>query len=353
MKMGKFGEQWILRSIVARAGIGVFGLSIVACSASSVNDAQDTTQCADAKSVCIGLVIESGSVDDGAFHAAAWDGVQEAALTAGATAEFLESTDPLTYAQNIQDFAERGFDVIVTTGVSAPLITRDAALRYPESHFIGVSQDMSNGPENATGLVFRDDQAGYAAGYLAGLMTKTGVVGAVLGSEEVVPLKRFGEGYRLGVLDARPDATVLMNYNNANPDSFNDPAWGGATARQQIAQGADIIFGAGGTTGIGAMVAVAELPGAGSSLYCIGIDVDQYESVPEARPCLLTSAEKKIAQGISEITKLVIEGSQVPSNFLGETGLAPYHDLDDRVSEDVKQRVEGVIQKLRDGRLLN
>jgi basic membrane protein A len=328
-------------------------MMLAACASSPLGDASDgsTEQCAEAENICIGLVVESGTVNDGAFHAAAWAGVQEAAQATDAIAEYLESTDAATYAANINDFAERGFDVIVTTGVGDPQATRDAAASFPDSHFIGVSQDMVGAPANATGLIFQDDQAGYAAGYLAGLMTKTGVVGAVLGSEDVTPLKRFGEGYRLGVLAARPDATVLMDYNNTNSDSFNDPSWGEATARRQIELGADIVFGAGGTTGIGALVAVAAEPGAGTTVLCIGIDVDQYASVPEARPCLLTSAEKKITQGVSEVAKQVIQGSTIPSNVVGQTGLAPYHDLDDTVPADVKQRVDAVIAGLRNNEI--
>lgn len=318
-------------------------------SATSESAVPETASCADPNTFCIGLALESGVVDDGAFNAAAWQGVQEAAAATGGVAEYLESTDSGSYAANLDDFGARGFDVVVASGVSQPETTVEAATAHPNTRYIGISQDMANGPANATGLLFRDDEAGYAAGYLAGLMTKTGTVGAVLGSEDIIPLKRFGEGYRLGALAARPDATVIMSYNNESADSFNDPAWGAATAAQQIADGADVVFGAGGTTGIAALEAVAQSPVAGTSMFCIGIDVDQYETVPGARPCLLSSAEKRIAVGVRDLITVIHAGDMPEQNVEGEIGLAPYRDLEAQVPDSVKQKVDAVVAGLIDG----
>ena len=325
-------------------------LFIAGCSSQSTTSEGESSQsCGDPNEFCIGLVLEAGVVDDGAFNAAAWQGVQDAAAATGGVAEYAESTDPSNYAANLAGFAERGFDVVVASAVGQPQATIDAAIAHPETAFVGISQDMTDGPANTTGLVFRDDEAGYAAGYLAGLMTKTGVVGAVLGSEEVIPLRRFGEGYRLGALAARPDATVIMSYNNDSSDSFNDPEWGAAAAAEQLAQGADIIFGAGGTTGIAALTTVASAPGAGTELFCIGIDVDQYQTVPEARPCLVSSAEKLISAGIAEVITAIHGGTMLDRNVEGEIGLAPFYDLESQVPATVQQQVDAVVQGLIDG----
>jgi basic membrane protein A len=349
---------------VARAGhtlwaaVGAASMLLVAGCSSASTSSNDTTttpavtaaeSCSDAGAFCIGLVLEAGTVDDGAFNEAAWRGVQEAAATTGGVAEFLESSDAASYAANLADFAARGFDVVVASGVGQPEATVDAATSHPDTRFVGISQDMTEGPANTTGLIFRDDEAGYAAGYLAGLMTRTGTVGAVLGSETVLPLKRFGEGYRLGVLAARPDANVIMAYNNDEADSFNDPAWGAAAAAQQIADGADVVFGAGGTTGTAALEVTAEAPGAGTSLFCIGIDVDQYLTVPQARPCLLSSAEKRIASGVRDVIIEINSGKTLDRNVEGAIGLAPYHDLEAQVPDGVKAKVDEVVSGLIDG----
>ena len=332
-------------------------LLVVGCSSPSTSEAPsptgstaiDSASCADPETFCIGLALETGVINDGAFNAAAWQGVQEAAAATGGVAEYLEPTDDQSYEAILNDFSSRGFDVVVTTGVGQPETTVKAATEHPETQYVGISQDMTDGPTNATGLLFRDDEAGYAAGYLAGLMTQSGTVGAVLGSEKVIPLKRFGEGYRLGALAARPDATVIMSYNNDSADSFDDPEWGAATAAQQMAAGADLIFGAGGSTGIAALEAVAGSPGAGTSLFCIGIDVDQYETVPQARPCLLSSAEKRIAVGVRDLIVQIHAGAALAQNVEGAIGLAPYHDLAGQVPDSVKAQVDAVVAGLDDG----
>jgi len=140
-----------------------------------------------------------------------------------------------------------------------------------------------------------------------------------------------------------------MDYHTIEGDSFNDPEWGADTARAQIAQGADVIFGAGGTTGTGALIAVAESPGAGESLFCIGIDVDQYLTVPEARPCLITSAQKMIAESVADAAIGALAGTDLPATVEGSTGLAPYRDFEDRVPSEVRDRVAEVLEGLKDG----
>ena len=140
-----------------------------------------------------------------------------------------------------------------------------------------------------------------------------------------------------------------MSYNNDSTDGFNDPEWGASAAAQQIADGADVVFGAGGTTGIAALETVAQLPGAGTSLFCIGIDVDQYETVPNARPCLLSSAEKLIANGLSDLIIAIHAGESPARNVDGEIGLAPYHDVEGQVPDSVKEQITAVVTGLVDG----
>jgi basic membrane protein A and related proteins len=357
--MAKSGVRWL--ALGAACALLVAGCSSAAptesspesgpteSSSESPSATEASEPCADPETFCVGLVLESGFVDDGAFNEAAWEGVRDGAIATDAVVTYLESTDASSYAANLDDLGSSAYDVVVTTGVDRPGLTVDAATAHPQTRYIGISQDMSGGPANAIGLLFADDEAGYLAGYLAGLMTQTGTVGAVLGSESVVPLKRFGEGYRLGALAARPDATVIMSYNNDSADSFNDPQWGATAAADQIADGADVIFGAGGTTGIAALETVAQSPGAGTTLFCIGIDVDQYETVPQARPCLLSSAEKLISEGVSALILDIHAGADVGQNVEGEVGLAPYHDMASRVPESVKLRMAEIEAGLSDG----
>jgi len=308
----------------------------------------DDSDCGAEENICIGLVTDTGKVDDKSFNQAAWEGTQLAAEQVGAFSKYIETVDPKDYANNIGQFASKDYDTIVTVGFLMAEATVAAAAEYPEIDFIGVDQFQGEEVANLTGLVFNEDRAGYAAGYLAGLMTQTNKIGAVLGTDVVPPVKLFGEGYKVGAQAANPDVEVTLVYHEPD-NAFNDPEWGAAESRKQLDQGADIIFAAGGNTGNGGLIEIAKDSGAGSTVFCIGVDVDQYNTVPQAAGCLLTSAEKKLVSGTEELVLLSYDGAFPGGNFFGPTGLAPYHDTEGAVPDDVKAQMEEVIAGLADG----
>jgi len=247
-------------------------------------ETMDDSNCAAPENYCIGLVTDTGKIDDKSFNQAAWEGTQLAAAEVGGFTKYVETTDPKDYQSNIEQFASKDYDTIVTVGFLMAEAATAAAAEYPNVNFIGVDQFQAAEVPNLTGLVFSEDKAGYAAGYLAGLMTQTNKVGAVLGTDTVPPVFLFGEGYRNGVAAANPEAEITIVYHEPN-NAFNDPEWGAAEAKKQLTQGADIIFAAGGSTGNGGLIEIAKAPGAGTTTFCIGVDVDQFFTVPQAEGC--------------------------------------------------------------------
>ena len=105
-------------------------------------------------------------------------------------------------------------------------------------------------------------------------------------------------------------------------------------------QGADVVFGAGGQTGNGALQEVAAAVTAGGTLYCIGVDTDQWETLPAAHPCLVSSAVKQITPGVVDlIGKFAADGTMTAGNQFGPAGLAPFHDFEDKVPQEVKDKL--------------
>lgn len=311
-------------------------------------ETMDDSNCAAPENYCIGLVTDTGKVDDKSFNQAAWEGTLLAAAEVGGFTKYVETTDPKDYQSNIEQFASKDYDTIVTVGFLMAEAATAAAAEFPNINFIGVDQFQAAEVPNLTGLVFSEDKAGYAAGYLAGLMTQTNKVGAVLGTDTVPPVKLFGEGYRNGIAAANPEAEITIVYHEPN-NAFNDPEWGAAEAKKQLTQGADIIFAAGGNTGNGGLIEIAKAPGAGTTTFCIGVDVDQFFTVPQAEGCLLTSAEKKLVQGTADLVLLAYEGAFPGGNYVGNVGLAPYHNSEAAVSAEIQDQVTAVIAGLEDG----
>jgi basic membrane protein A len=181
-------------------------------------------------------------------------------------------------------------------------------------------------------------------------MTKKNIVGQVLGTPIVPPVEAFGVGYIKGARDQKPGVRALSACHPGGlARGFTDPDWGKATAIQMMDQGADIIFAAGGNTGNGGLLAIAERAATGA--LGIGVDTDQYNTLTQARPILLSSAMKLITPGVANLIKGVRDGTFKGGNQVGEVGLAPYHDTESKVPADVKSKMQQLDTEVKAGRV--
>lgn len=341
------------RSSLLVIGLLLLALLLVACGGDTApaegdagGDEAAKGDCSSEEVFCVGLVTDVGEVDDKSFNQSAWEGAQNTASELGAQIEFIETKDAKDYGPNIDLFAQDGYDVIVTVGFGMGEATAEAAEKYPDVNFIGVDQFQGEAKDNLTGLIFNEDKSGFLAGALAGLLTESNTVAAVLGTDLVPPVVAFKEGYEAGAKHVNPDVNFISTYHPGGMDvAFTDPEWGASTSKQAIDQGADVVFAAGGKTGNGGLIEVAGTEGA----YCIGVDTDQWLTVPEAHSCLVTSAMKLITPGVFDLVKLAQDGEFPGGNFIGPVGLAPFHDHDGKVPQEVKDALEEIDAGLADG----
>ena len=299
----------------------------------------------------VGLVTDVGKVDDRTFNEFAYKGMMRAVEAFGLEGAFIETQQPTDYEKNIEQFVLAGYDMIVTAGFMMGDATQKMAQKYPNVRFAIVDFAYDPPVDNILGLVFAEDQAGFLAGALAGLMTRSRVVGIVAGVA-IPPVIRFREGYEAGVRHVCGDCEVLGVYI----DSFIDPARGKTAALSQLDEGADVIFGAGGPTGSGAILGAAQ-----AGAWVIGVDQDEYLTTfkqgraPGANK-ILSSAMKRVDTAVYGAVERAVQGS-----FAGGTqvfdargegvGLAPFHDADEAVPEAVKTRLREITTELRAGRL--
>lgn len=316
-------------------------VSLPACAPAEVN-------CASEDVFCVGLVTDIGKINDRSFNQSAWEGVQRAQSELGSVVQYIETADRRDYAKNIAAFGDEDYDVIVTVGFTVGEATAAAAATYPDVHFIGVDQFQEEVVDNVAGLNFPEDHAGFLVGALAAWMSQNNRIGAVCGTDEVPPVWRLGEGYKAGAgyadsLSGR-NTQVLVVYHSDDDQAFLDPEWGETTAQSMIGQGADVIFGCGGLTGNGAIIAAAQ-----ADAYVIGVDTDQYYTLPEAAPRMLSSAVKLITPGVFDLIKLSHDGAFPSGNYFGQAGYAPYHDLENEVPVEVQEIMEQINAGLLDG----
>ncbi|HEU5088857.1 MAG TPA: BMP family ABC transporter substrate-binding protein, partial [Roseiflexaceae bacterium] len=226
--------------------------------------AAPTTGTGSGETFRVGLVTDVGKVNDGTFNQYAYEGLKRAESELGVETAFIETQAQTDYLKNIDQFASQGFDMIVTVGFLMGDATKEAAAKYPDIEFAIVDNAYDPPLPNVEALVFAEDEAGYLAGVLAASVTKSGTVAAV-GGVEIPPVQKFLLGYENGAKSVNPDIQVKRVYI----DSFTDRARGAEAARSFIAEGADVIFGAGGQTGSGGIQAAAQ-----DGVYVIGVDQD-------------------------------------------------------------------------------
>ena len=304
---------------------------------------------------CVGLVTQVGRVDDQAANQSAWDAIQQAKSEGLADKiDVIETIDYRDYEANLRVFAEAGYDVLVTVGNDVSAATYKIAALYPEVYFIGADQrssaDQDNLP-NLVWLVFPEDHLGFLAGALAAAMTQTGKVGAVCGSDVWPPMKSYGDGFMAGVLYINPDVKATVTYHNevSLNASLNDPGWGASAANSLLDEGADIVFGTGGTTGSSALESAAS-----RGAFVIGADIDQYFALPAAAPRMLTSVLKLVKPGVFNLLKAARDAVDNMSAFregiyFGQIDFSPYHELDRLIPATVKQQMAALLKDLISG----
>ena len=334
-------------------------LLLAACPAPATIPAADTdagaadTDGSAAGQFKVGLVTDVGRVNDRSFNQSAWEGVVAAAEGLGLAEDdikYIETQDAKDYADNIQQFIDAGYNVILSVGFALGDATTAAAKDNPDVNFIGVDQFQGETIPNLAGLIFNEDHSGYLAGVLAGSLSQSGTIAAVLGTDLVPPVVAFNEGYVAGAKSVNADIKVISTYHPGEiSQAFVDPEWGAATAKQALDQGADVIFGAGGSTGNGALQEVATAAGAGESVFCIGVDTDQWNTVPAAQPCLVSSAMKLITPAVIELVNMANDGTFPGGNYLGDADLAPFHDFEDMIPQELKDLLEATKAGLIDG----
>jgi basic membrane lipoprotein Med (substrate-binding protein (PBP1-ABC) superfamily) len=300
-------------------------------------------------SVC--LVTDLGRVNDGTFNQYAYEGMVRAAEDLNLDTKYIETQAQTDYEANINTCVDEGFDAIVTVGFLIADGTAAAAAANPDVYFIGVDQFHANPLPNLVGIQFREDQAGFLVGALAAQMTQTGKIAGVYGID-IPPVKKFRNGFEQGARYINPDIELAGVYI---PD-FVAPQLGAEAAEQFVADGFDVIFGAGGPTGSGGIVRAAEL-----GAMVIGVDQDEWfttfgEGETPGADKIITSALKRVDQGVYDMIALLAAGEPLPEGSLylmdaavSGVGFAPAHDA--VVPEEVTASVEEILAMLASGEL--
>jgi basic membrane protein A len=265
-------------------------LALAACGGDDGGSAGTTTS-SDVETIQVGLITDAGQLNDRGFNQLAYEGLKRAMKQPGIEGRVIESKSANEYVPNMTVLARRGYDLIIGVGFAQGDAINTAATKFPETKFVIIDVDqasLKNKPANVVGMLFREEEAGYLAGYLAALAAqrKGGkpVLGTIGGFKEP-PVDRFIAGYQAAAKDVLPNAELLNGYSS----DWEDQAKCKELALNQIARGAQVVFQVAGGCGLGALDAARE-----RKIWGIGVDADQSFLGPH----VLTSAMKRVDEGV-------------------------------------------------------
>jgi basic membrane protein A len=337
---------------MALAGCAALALGVAACGSSdnnSTSSGSSTTSSSapKGKPIKVGLVTDIGGLNDRSFNHLAYVGLQRAQKELGIKGRVLTSKSAADYIPNLTTLAQQKYDLIISVGFLMADATAQVAKQVPTGHFAIIDADattMKGKPTNVEGLLFKEQQAGYLTGYLAGLYAKDNNIKVIssVGGQKIPPVDHYIAGYQAGAKAAFPGIQTLNGYSQdfVAQDKCKE------IALNQIAKGSGVVFQVAGQCGLGALDAAKEKGKQG-----IGVDADQ----GYLGNYILTSAQKKVDVAVFNAIKAAqagqFQGGQDITNQLSNNGVG-YGTLN-AVGQKYKAQIDKVKQDIVDGKIKN
>jgi basic membrane protein A and related proteins len=273
-------------------------LGIAACGGDDDDDSggsNESSSESSGKSIKAGVVTDIGGLNDRSFNFLANKGLEDAESELGVEGRVFLSKSNGDYIPNLTTAAQQQEDLTISVGFLMGEATATVATKFPKNNFAIVdfsAAALKGKPKNVEGLLFKEQEAGYLAGYLAGLWAKDNNADTVstVGGQKIPPVDHYIAGFQKGATDANPSIKTL----NAYSQDFVDQAKCKEIALNQIAQGSKVVFQVAGQCGLGALDAAKE-----KKVQGIGVDADQSYLGPH----ILTSALKKVDVAVFDAIK--------------------------------------------------
>ncbi len=311
--------------------------SVFANGASETSAAAGTTATSGAvttgEGLMVGMVTDSGTIDDRSFNQGTWEGVNRAAQELGLTATYLRPNGTTTgdYTTAIYDLYDQGYRFIACPGYLFEDAIKEVQASGDCDDLMLVIFDSNLGENcgpNTVSVSWKEQESGFLAGVATAVEIGEGSVGFV-GGIEIPAVQKFNWGYQQGVAYANANfgTAIEMDPNNfVYSGSFADLALGGQLATAMYDSGVDVIFAAAGGTGVGVINEAKSRRLAGQDVWAVGVDVDQYSvgDMGNGESCILTSAMKYIDKAAYDLVYAAYNGE-----FPGGTNMLLGADTED------------------------
>lgn len=269
----------------------------------------------------VGMITDSGTIDDRSFNQGAYEGVTEAANELGLESTYLRPAGTTTtdYLTAMGDLYDNGYRFIACPGYLFVEAVGEAQELYSDLKLVIIDDALDSGVgPNTVAVTFKEQESGFLAGVATALKLQTGSVGFV-GGLELPSVQRYNWGYQQGIKYANENLGTSIEMDPSNfvySGSFTDLALGQQLANTIYSKGVNAIFAAAGGTGVGVINEAKNQRLSGSDVWVIGVDVDQYSvgDMGNGESAVLTSAMKNV-KGVSH--DLVVAAANNDGSYPG------------------------------------
>ena len=268
----------------------------------------------------VGMVTDTGTIDDKSFNQGTWEGIKEAEKSFGLETTFMQPNgeSESSYLTEIQNLYDSGYKFIVTPGYKFETAIYKAQSQYEDAKFVLIDGEPNDGndnylvADNTVAVYFAEEQSGFIAGVASAVQLQDGDFGFI-GGMEIPSVKKFNYGFQQGVAYANEHYGTNVSLKAENivySGSFSDTALGQQLSAQMYDNGVKAIFTAAAGVNIGVITEAKTRVANGQEAWVIGVDSDQYDDgIYEGnKSVVLTSAIKKIDEAAYQIIEDEING---------------------------------------------
>jgi basic membrane protein A len=257
-----------------------------------------TTSAALAQEFKPAVVYDLGGKFDKSFNEGIYNGVQKFAQETGIEVQEFELNNEAQREQALRRMAQRGATAVLGVGFGQADAINVVAQEYPDVKFGIIDVSWLDQP-NLRQYSFKEHEGSFLVGWAAAKASKSGTAGFV-GGMDIPLIRRFSCGYVQG-FKAAGGNTVYQNMTGTTPAAWNDPTKGAELARSQFDRGADVVFAAAGSTGLGVLQAAED-----AGKFAIGVDSNQNYLHPGT---MLTSMLKRVDVAAYEFFSSAMQGT--------------------------------------------
>jgi len=304
------------------------------------------------------FLLISGSLGDKGFNDSAKAGLDmiQAKYGPNVTTKYTElGSDTAKYAPALEDAGDEGYTIVFCSNNFRSAV-QEISARYPKTLYVMYDGWVEGELSNVYSIQYKNSEAGYLAGALAGTMTKSGgdarlnadnVIGFI-GGRDITGINDFFVGYIAGAQRVNPSVKIVYNYVN----SFTDTAKAKDQALIQYrSYAADVVYHAAGRAGLGLFDAAAE-----TGRYAVGVDTDQaamFATEPAKAGLVLTSTMKRVDLTLLSAFERFVAGEALggKKEYLGVAeGVIGYAPFNAAVPAAVQKELDAVIADIKAGK---